>query len=363
MEYVIRDNDEGELIPNFEGRILSDTLKKDYPYIYKSMRANNYDISVDGYNLFCELVYDQKVVGFATYFITQPSAMTLTDAYVLPEFESKNLLLKSFMILLQSGANISILKPTRDTVEFLINNNFAVKLTDSIVTSAISFDMLEEDIIGNFKLNGITPSTNLYDLNLCSPIFLYDISTPGACEIFYLDVLACDDKKYNCREFRNSIDIDEYFNDIKMTFLKNSDEFNQKLTDLKISLPKSYLDYDEIIGEGDELSDYFKGMVEDGMVDKKTALKIRNQLKKEYADGNVTDESLALRVSFLISEDDYTVDMDKFDDIDMQFDRFCPYCYSQVASSSSYCPTCGYSLFETNVLRARDIKKRMGDYF
>ncbi len=285
---------------------------------------------------FFELIHDKKVVGFATYIITQPSAMTLTDTYVLPEFESKNLLLKSFLVLMQSGANISILKPTRDLVEFLIENNFAAKLTDSIVTSAISFDMLGEDIIGDFNLKAV-PSTNLYDLNLCSPIFLYNISTPGVCEIFYLDVLASDDKKYNCSEFRNSVNIDEYFNDIKKSFLENSDEFNQKLIDLKNSLPKSHLDYDEIIGNGDELSDYFEGIVEDGIVDRKTAFGIRNQLKKEYENGEVTDESLALRVTFLLNENENMANIENFNDVNMQFDSFCPYCHGHVSSSNQYC--------------------------
>lgn len=357
MEYIIRNNNEGEMIPNFEGKDLSNTLKKDYDYIYKSMKANNYDFYFEGYNLFFELVYDKKVVGFATYAITQPSAMTLTETYVLPEFESKNLLLKSFLLLMASGSNISILKPTRDIVEFLIKNNFATKITDSIVTSAISFDMLEEDIIGNFNLKGITPSTNLYDLNLCSPIFLYDISTPGVCEIFYLDVLTSDDKKYKCSEFRNSININEYFNDIKKSFLENSDEFNQKLINLKNSLPTSYFNYNEIIGDGDELSDYFKGIIEEGMADKKTAVRIRNQLKKEYENGEVTDQSLALRVTFLLSEDEYAANIETFDDINMQFDSFCPYCHSQVSPSNQYCQTCGYSISETNMLSVQDIKK------
>ena len=108
--------------------------------------------------------------------------------------------------------------------------------------------MLEEDIIGNIDLKGVMPSTNLYDLNLCSPIFLYDISTPGVCEIFYLDALDFDAKKYNCRKFRTSINIDDYFLDIKTIFLKNSDKINQTLIDLKDSLPRSYLDYKEVIG-------------------------------------------------------------------------------------------------------------------
>ena len=305
---------------------------------------------------FFELIHDKKVVGFATYIITQPSAMTLTDTYVLPEFESKNLLLKSFLVLMQSGANISILKPTRDLVEFLIENNFAAKLTDSIVTSAISFDMLGEDIIGDFNLKAV-PSTNLYDLNLCSPIFLYNLSTPGVCEIFFLDVLPSDDNKYTCSEFRNSVNIDEYFNDIKESFLENSDEFNQKLFDLKSSLPKSLLDYNEIIGEGDELSDYFEQMVEDGITDRRTAVRIKNQLKKEYENGMVTDQALALRVSFLLNEDENMAEINKIDGINMQFDTFCPYCHSQVSPSNPHCQTCGFSIDVTNMLSLGDIKK------
>ena len=298
MEYTIRRNNDDEIKPNFENEILSDTLKKNYSYIYESMKANNYNIRFEGYTILFELVSDEKVVGFAAYFIPQTSAMTLTETYVLPEFASQNLLKNSFLILRESGSTISIVEPTRDIVEFLIENDYACKLTDSLVTSAISFDMLEEDLIGNIDLKGVMPSTNLYDLNLCSPIFLYDISTPGVCEIFYLDALDFDDKKYNCRKFRNSINIDDYFLDIKTTFLKNSDKFNQTLIDLKDSLPRSYLDYNEVIGDGDELSDYFEDMIKEGMLDRKKAIKIRNQLKKEYENEEVIDQSLALELYF-----------------------------------------------------------------
>lgn len=358
MDYIIRNKDEEQMKVNFDGSILSELLKSDYGYVYESMKANGYEINQDGFNLFFELVHDTKVVGFATYYITQASTMTLTDTFVLPDFESENLLFKNFSLIIKSGSTISILRPTRDIVEFLVKNNLAVKLTDSIVTSAIGFDMLGEDILGNFNLKGITPSTNLYDLNLCSPIFLYDISTPGVCEIFYQDFQPLDDKKYNCAEFRNSINIDEYFLDIKKSFLENSDEFNQKLFDLKESLPQSFLDYDEIIGIGDDLSDYFEGMIDDGMVDRKTAVKIRNQLKREYENGEVTDQALALRVSFLLSEDQHWESMKALDDIAEQFDYFCPYCHSQVSVSSKYCQTCGYDVSGSGLVSLEDIKNK-----
>lgn len=357
MKYIIRKNNKEEIIPNFEGMFLSDKLKKDYKYIYKSMKANNYNIRLEPYNLFFELVADEKVVGFAAYYIPQSSAMVLTETYVLPEFKSENLISESFLKIMASGSTISILEPSRDIIEFLIENNYATHITDSIITSAINFDMLDKNILGNFKLRGVTPSTNLYDLNLCSPIFLQDISTPGVCEILYLKVLPSDDEKYNCTEFRNSIDINEYFNDIKKSFLKNSDRYNETLSKLIDSLPKSYLDYNEIIGDGDELSDYFKGMVKEGMADTKTAIKIRNQLKKEYENEEVTDQSLALRAIFLLNENNHEINLEEFEGVKIQFDTFCPYCHSQVSPSSRYCQTCGYNTFKKGLISIRDIKK------
>ena len=37
MEYIIRRNNDDETKPNFENELLSDTLKKNYDYIYESM--------------------------------------------------------------------------------------------------------------------------------------------------------------------------------------------------------------------------------------------------------------------------------------------------------------------------------------
>lgn len=357
MEYIIRNKGEEAIIPNFEGKFLSEILKKDYKYIYESMKANNYSIRFDNYNLFMELVDDSKVVGFAAFYIPQPSTMSLTETYVLPEYESKNLLLDSFLVLWGSGSTISVIEPTREVIEFLIANNFAAKISDSIVTSALNFDMLPEDIVGNFPLPEIVPSTTLYDLNLCSPIFLYNISTPGVCEIFYLEVNSFDDKKYDCRNFRKSVDIDEYLWDIKELFLENSRDFDSVLYGLRNSLPKSTLDYDEIIGEGDELSEYFEGIIEDGIADRKTAVKIRSQLKREYENGEVTDDGLALRVSFLLSGDEHDVEIDNFKDVAEQFNTFCPYCHTHVNISYDYCHTCGYNISKSGMVSIRNDKR------
>lgn len=98
-------------------------------------------------------------------------------------------------------------------------------------------------------------------------------------------------------------------------------------------------------------------MIDDIMVDRKKAVKIRNQLKKEYENGEVTDQSLALRVSFLLSKYEHKMNMETFDDIAVQFDNFCPYCHSQVSVSSKYCQTCRYSISNMGSVSLSDAKK------
>ena len=64
MEYIIRRNNDDETKPNFMNELLSDTLKKNYGYIYESMKANNYNIRFEGYSILFELVSDEKVSCF-----------------------------------------------------------------------------------------------------------------------------------------------------------------------------------------------------------------------------------------------------------------------------------------------------------
>ena len=356
MKWIYRKNNEPELDVNVDGTLLSSKLEDDYYYIYQSMIENEYEIRFEPYTLLFELIDNEKVVGFATFIVTGPSTYSLTEFFVMPDFESDNLLSDCFLTLLGAGGVISIIEPTRDAVEFLINEGYATKLTDSLVTSAITFDMLGEDILGDYSMDGIVPSSNLYDLNLCSPIFLRDISTPGVCEIMYLKSLSVDDKKYHCNEFRKNTNIDEYFQDIKEVFLENYEEFNQTLFDLKLNLPKSALDYREIVGDGDELSDYFREMVDSGMVGEKRAVEIRNQLIDEYDKGIVKDDGLALRVTYLL-DDSAKPDFEVFEDISENFDNFCPYCHTHVSLSEPFCHTCGVNFSNIGISTLKDIKK------
>ena len=51
----------------FKIGFLEDTLKKDYPYILDAINKEDCFLMGDMYQIFKELIYDNKVVGFATY--------------------------------------------------------------------------------------------------------------------------------------------------------------------------------------------------------------------------------------------------------------------------------------------------------
>ena len=74
MEYIIRKNNEAEL--DFNNRCVK---LNEYPYL------KDYEYRFDEYDLFNEIVYDEKVVGFST-FTEEYGTFTLNDVYILPEF-------------------------------------------------------------------------------------------------------------------------------------------------------------------------------------------------------------------------------------------------------------------------------------
>ena len=178
-------------------------------------------------------------------------------------------------------------------------------------------------------------------MNLASPLFLEDITTPGVCEIAYQKVLDADDRRYDCRRFRDSIDIDEYFLEVKEIFLKNHEEFVRILMDLKDLLPRGVLDYKTVFGDGDGLSDYMWRLIDSGFVTENEAKRIISQLKRDYDEGIVPEEALMTRISYLGEGVDLSKDIDLFLENVSKAADLCPYCYQPVSLSDRFCRVCG----------------------
>ena len=284
FNYVVRDDEIPRVIScdNFHDLNVVDILKNDYEYILDSMKNESYYIYSPVGNFFEEILYNAKVVGFVIFDALSNFELRLIDCYILPEYRKNGLFLEVLSKFFAIGVNLRIVEPTRYVVELLIKYGFAKKVNENIVVSAIEFDFDECDINSNsdeYIQSNQNISSNFYDLSICSTIFC------DGDNIVYHDLLKKDLDKYGSRKELN----DEYFDNIKKLFSENFKYYNQVLTTLREDLPDSYFDYDEIVGEGDELSDYLLFLVRDGFLDYDGVIHVRNKLRLDYENGEIKD--------------------------------------------------------------------------
>ena len=117
----------------------TEEILKDYPYIIESMNNEEYYLENEMCFVFEELVYENKVVGFATFELHDQLTLVLTECYVLPEFRGKQIFFNEICKMIFSAPQFGILQPTRNLVELLIDYSFAKKVNDDIVVSGIDF--------------------------------------------------------------------------------------------------------------------------------------------------------------------------------------------------------------------------------
>ena len=342
-KFIIRNDDNPKIIHNDLSDYLEveSILKKDYEYIYESIQNEGFILENKLGDVFKEILFENKVVGFAFYELNSATNFVLNEIYILPEFRGNSLFLLEINILLAAGNSLSILQPTKNIVEILVHYGFAHKLSKNIVASAISFDFKNEDILSNSNEefdNEQIMSSNIYDLNIRSSLLLMDISTPGRNIIYYHQELENDFKEYGNRKSLT----DSYFNEIKELFLQNSEEFTQIMLDLKDKLPKSQLGFDIVVGHNEEFSDYMQDMIDDGILSKNKAQRIKDDLTEEYERGEVTDDGIITRFNFFLNGLDSQIDIW---DIFQLGTNICPYCYNPINLSDESCQICGYNLF------------------
>ena len=173
-KFIIRNDDNPKIIHNDLADYLDveSILKKDYEYIYESILNEGFILENKLGDVFKEILFENKVVGFAFYELNSQTNFVLNEIYILPEFRGNSLFLLEINTILAAGNSLSILQPTKNIVEILIHYGFAYKLSENIVASAISFDFKDEDILSNSNEeidDEQIMSSNIYDLDIfCS---------------------------------------------------------------------------------------------------------------------------------------------------------------------------------------------------
>ena len=298
IDYVIREDGSAKLFsadPEVEFLDATDILE-DYPYIVDSMEAEGYYMENDLCYLFDEILFENKVVGFATFQIRNKNEVILTECYILPQYRGNRLFFNELSKFLFVSPNFGILQPTKNIVELLISYAYAKKVTDDIVVSA--FDFYFDDIYAESNKKELfsqeeLPVSNFYDLSICSTIFVED----G--EVIYHDLVENDLNNYGKRKDLTN----DYFDNIIALFRENQKEYDELIIELKNELPQEKLDYDVIVGHEEGLSVFMQGFVDNEILSYDKAVEIKQQLIREYEAGEITDETIDDRLSELVLEE------------------------------------------------------------
>lgn len=309
-------------------------LQEKLSYIYDSFIVEGYELPFKECDIFKKIEIDNNAVGFITYNLITESNLILTFIYILPEYRRKGLFFKIIEEEYKLGNTISIHQPTRNIVDCLIRYGFANKITDSIVISAINFNIDTKTPATNKKLNnnGKYLLTNLYDLNLATPLSL-KIFNKNKYDLTYSHFL----KDNKGIEKSEEIE-DNYFDKIVGTLIDRDMEIERRLILLKYNLPSEEFNDEEIIGNDSELSNLLLEYHFKGKITEKQAIKIKNQLLLEYKMGNITNESIVTRLDYLIYRLNH--DMEALDKLAV---NPCPYCNEELDFTEKYCLTCGYN--------------------
>ena len=327
MDIIVKDDDSQKVFLTEDTLDVVDILKEHYPYILKSINDEDFPLKYDECNLFKELLYDRKVVGFCSYdFSREFITASLNNIYVLPSYRGNNLFLNELLKTMEEHNKPSIMEPTRLVVELLIKYGFACKVTDNLVASAIEFVIPGSHVLSNAEYNNDELSTHFYDLGLSRCIHILDLETS---QVAYSSAMNYDLINYDAPV---SID-DDYFEYISDLFRDNDVELMNAVLALEENLPIKNYTLEEVIGNDDEFSHYIESLIDDAHVTYEKAFAIKQQIREEYEAGMILNESLLIRLAYLFGE--------KSEPSITSHDMTCPYCGMPIDDHDRYCHFCG----------------------
>ena len=299
IDYVIRESGLPRLFAaESEWDFLeTEEILEEYPYILDSMKREKYYLENELCSFFDEILFENKVVGFATFQLRNMKTLLLTECFILPEFRGKRLFFDEICKMYFVGPEFGILQPTRNVVQLLLDYAFAKNFNDDIVVSAIEFHFDDYDAKStkNRELDEdeMEPS-NFYDLSITSTVFV------DGDEVIYHNLLENDLRNGNERK---KLD-DAYFTNLKKLFSDNADEMNRLTIELKEELPQFQLGFDEYVGRGEGLSELMQNIVDENLITFEEARSIKDQLTREYDSGELTDDMVEQRLLSLLAIDE-----------------------------------------------------------
>ena len=328
--------------------IIKDILKTKYVEIYDSMIEENFPLNVETCNIFNEIKFNGKVVGFSSFDLRNDSHLILTEIYILPSFRGNRLFYKELSHIFENGYLVSIYEPSRRIVEILIGYEYAEKINDSLVVSAINFCVNKEHMISYNQLSENEKHeinfTNLYDLDICATL-LFNIENYESFGLYYSNISVYDGKAIST-DARKNIN-EDYIKNIVDILIRRDLEVERRLLLLTNNLPSKKLEIKELFASND-LADIYMDYVNNGEVTINEIKKIKQQLFIDLTRSTIRKDSIPLRLNYLVSN------LHKDKEIDENNRNPCPYCKEELDYSQRYCVSCGYDIFNDMNIRNKN---------
>ena len=334
MDYLIRDDNTQKVFLSEKPLDVEGILKARYSYICDSIKREGIILKASECNLFKELVFDEKVVGFCSYdFSRQFITAALNNIYVMPEFRGNGLFFDELQKTMLEYNKPSIMEPTHLVVELLIEYGFAERISESLVASSIEFIVPGNHVLSNADYRHTEElSTHFYDLNISACIHFLDVENSV---IAYSSPLNYDIINYGCLESRKSIG-EDYFEKIRDFFVENDVEIMNAISNLEDRLAVKSYTLEEVVGGENEFSSYITSLIDDAHVTYDRAYQIKRQMIEEYEAGMILNESLLIRLAYLFDEN-RNVSITSHKDT-------CPYCSMPIDGHDRFCHFCGINL-------------------
>ena len=319
-------------------------LEENYPDILQSMHDEGYEIECPKYLIFRQLVFEDKVVGFAAFELLHfySDDIAMNECYVLPEYRGKGLLGRELTELIETpNISLFIRRPSKSIVKILLNNDLAVLSENDVAISFIPFMVGGGDVYKSKKIRKHVKSVPI-DSRAMYFSLAYDLKTGGVifkkAPYYYPfeddEVVISKPRRIDSSSYADKIR-PQYLRDLANSVYSNRHLIGE-LKDDVYSRIRDDLSVGNLMGNECLLNQEFADLLDANGLTVADGFKIREEIINALDSGEIRHKGIKARLNYLMG--DYRCD--GFDSIDLK----CPHCENRVAFYLKTCNVCGHDL-------------------
>ncbi len=334
-------------IKYYKNENLEEFLKHNYSELYESL-TDDYELEYLDFDLFNEIKYEGKVVGFMSLRQLKEKRLSIEECYIMPEYRHNNMLYNE-LLKLASVPTVYLYarRPNWAFMKVLFKNDLTEEIYDKIFGCGIEIIIDSDEIYVNEEIKELYDlstqitdffSDYIYDKNN-RLLFVQDMwnnvsINPGMIAIVKPRI--SDLKRINYEKILKKFTIEHIDIISEKLFYKYSQIENCfGLWETKLS---QHNNVDKIIGKPDKLTDEMKNLLKSHNLDEIDGFNIRNHIKDANEKIQLKTKYNIFRRNFLLEHPDM---IEKVVDLNLYDNGMCPLCENERTYTEN-CTYCGF---------------------